>query len=442
MYRNRLLMIGWITLMSSAFVSLAVATDAASGPQIIGKPADVVYPFVAEVSGSDVYVRSGRGPGYYHCGKVNTGDKVTVAEEAAGWAKILPLPENYSWIHKNYVKVDPKTPKVGTVTGDNVRVWAGSDFIEPIRSSSLQTRLNTGEVVELMDTAGAETGDYYKIKSPAGAFLWVSSEFLKYVGPVKPAEPEPAAPAAPKADEKPMTLEERLGVTPQAGAAADAAAATSADAAAAVAPVTAEAPKPEEAKPAEPAKPATPAKESEYLQICRDLTEKVGAELKKPAPEQNYKAYREQLAPMVDDPEGGKGSTYAKLLLERIDRYELAIDVTAAMHQQDEQLGKLREQIENARKQQIAAIRVSEDVPTFTGTVKPSYIYTGIGGQRRFLLTDDAGRIVCYLVPAGPEIEGQLQQSLTQRISIRGTILSDPKAIVLTVSASQIVPNP
>lgn len=431
--RLNMRMIGWITLMSSAFVSLAVATDQPSGPQITGKPAGAEYPFVAEVIGNDVYVRSGRGPGYYHCGKVNTGDKVTVVEEVAGWAKILPLPENYSWIHKNYVKVNPQTPKVGTVTGDNVRVWAGSDFIEPIRSSSMQTRLNTGEIVELMDAAGAETGDYYKIKSPAGAYLWVSSEFLKYAGQVKPAAP--AAQAAPikPADEKPITLEEKLGVAPD-----EEVAAKQADAKPQAAPQ--EAPAPQEVKPQEPAKPAAaPSKESEYLQQCRQLHDQMTAELKKPVNEQNYAPYREQLTPIAEDPEAGKAATFAKLLLDRIDRYELAAGVTQTLRDQDEQLERLRRQIEAARKEQVENIRVTVERPLYKGIVKPSYVYTGVSGQRRFLLTDDAGRIVCYLLPAGPEIEGRLEQLLTRRVGVRGTVVSDPKALVTQLSVSEII---
>ena len=48
-------MIGWITLASSAFVSLAVAQTSPSAPsQIAGKPGDAVYPFIAAATGNDV----------------------------------------------------------------------------------------------------------------------------------------------------------------------------------------------------------------------------------------------------------------------------------------------------------------------------------------------------------------------------------------------------
>jgi hypothetical protein len=422
-------MIGWITLVSSAFVSFAVAQEAASpaAPKIAGKPADAAFPFVASATANDVYVRSGRGPGYYHCGKVNTGDQVTVVEDAGGWAKILPLAEHYSWIHKNYVKLNPQTPRIGTVTGDNVRIWAGSDFIEPIRSSSLQTRLNPGEIVELFDTSQSDTGDYYKIKSPSGAYLWISSEYLKYVGPVKPVEPiEPVAvPVPPKAE--PQTLEERLGVE------ATAAAVPVVETPAPVEPVKAV----EEVKP-EPPKPVTPSKETLFLQQCYSLSEKINEELKKPLKEQDYSLYKEQIAAILGDAEAGKASIYATFLMERIDRYELAIGVTQTLKKQEDRLDTLRAQIEKAHQAQLDKIPTAYNIPLYTGTVKPSFVYTGTGGQKRFLLTDNTGRILCYMLPAGPEIQGRLEQLISQEISVRGTIISDPKALVTLISVTSI----
>ena len=163
------------------------ANDAAN-PQIAGKPADAQYPFVAEVTGADVYIRSGKGTAYYHCGKVQQGDKVTVFEEVFGWAKVLPPAGCYSWIHKDYVDVQESQPTIGVINSDNRRVWAGTDYIQPMRSSSMQTKLNSGEIVELMKDQ-PENSDYYKIKPPTGAYLWISCDFLKYVGPLEMPKP-------------------------------------------------------------------------------------------------------------------------------------------------------------------------------------------------------------------------------------------------------------
>jgi hypothetical protein len=444
----RLIMIGWITLASSAFVTLAVAEEGSAGPQIAGKPANVTYPFVAEATANDVFIRSGRGPGYYHCGKLNRGDRVTVVEEAGGWAKILPLPENFSWIHKNYVKLDPQNPGIGTVTtagSETVRVWAGSDYIEPIRSFSIQARLHDGEVVELVDPSQPLTGDYYKIKVPSGGYLWVNSEYLRYVGPYEP-KPEPAAetPKPEPVEEKPLTLEQRLGVDES----------TPPTPAKPVKPAAEEPAEPEKetpdrgqeqaeaVKPVEettkPAKPAPPSKETLYLKQCYELSEKINAELKKPITEQDYSDYKKQLNAIVEDEQAGKAKTYATLLLSQIERFELAITVSQTVKEQDERLEQIKTQIEKARQAELQRIPDPQEIPLFTGTVRPSFVYTGQTGQRRYLLTDSSGRIVCYMVPSGPEIAGRLEQLVGSEIGIRGDVISDPDALVTVVSVSRI----
>jgi len=424
-----------IVMLLSVCVSLAVAADtpapSSATPQVTGKPADVLYPFVAEAIGNDVYVRSGRGPGYYHCGKINTGDKVTVVEDTGGWAKILPLAENYSWIHKNYIKLNPKTPKIATVTGDNVRVWAGSDFIEPLRSNIMQARLNTGEIVELFDTAAAaETGDYYKIKAPSGAYLWVSSEFLKYVGPVKPGEP--VIVPQPMSDAN-LSLEEKLGVEPTEPGIAETTPPTLPEAVEPQAVV-------EPVKP-EPPKPLPPSQETLLRRQCVELAEKLTAEAKKPIDAQDYSAYRQQLNAILADPEAGNAVLYADALVRQIDRYELVLGVTQTLKKQDNQLAKTREQIEKAHQAQLKKIPEVTLMSLYTGIVKPSSVYQGIGSKKRFLLVDNAGRILCYLLPAGPEIESRLQQLIGQEINAQGTILSDPETLVTLLSVTSIPPK-
>ena len=428
--------IGWITLVSSALVSLAIATNepASASLRIAGKPADVLYPFVAEANTNDVDVRSGRGPGYYHCGKLNTGDKVTIIEDSGGWAKVLPLPENYSWIHKNFVEIKPQAPRVGIVKGDNVRVWAGSDFMEPIRSSSLQARLNTGEIVELFDPSQPDSGDYYKIKPPSGAFLWISSEFLRYVGPaVKAVEPA-VVPEAPK-DER--SLEEKLGVTAEQAAAAQAAA-QAAQAAQAQKPLEIE-------SPAEPAKPEQPkpqlSKEALLREQSLDMAEKLLTEAKKPLEEQDYSLYKEQLTAITNDPEAGQAAATADALLKRISRYELAMEISQTLKEQDEQLSKTREQIQKAHQAQLKKIPAVNVLSRYTGIVKPSSVYAGITGKKRFLLMDNEGRIQCYLMPAGPEIQDRLEQLIGKETTVEGSIVSDPQTLLTLLSVTSIPPR-
>jgi hypothetical protein len=42
------------------------------------------------------------------------------------------------------------------------------------------------------------------------------------------------------------------------------------------------------------------------------------------------------------------------------------------------------------------------------------------------------------MLPAGPEIQGRLEQLISQEISVRGSIISDPKALVTLISVTSI----
>jgi uncharacterized protein YgiM (DUF1202 family) len=163
------------------------------------KAAKPQFPYVAEIIGTEVFVRSGPGTAYYHCGKLNAPQRVTVVGFTHNnWFQILPPPGSFSWISKTYVEIDKTNPKKGTVTGDAVRIWAGSDFVEPMRSSSLQTKLNKGAAVEIVGELEVE-GDYYKITPPSDAYLWISGDSLKALKKeeTKP-EPKKLSPAWPR----------------------------------------------------------------------------------------------------------------------------------------------------------------------------------------------------------------------------------------------------
>lgn len=145
------------------------------------KPALLSFPYVAEIVSDDIYIRSGPGTNYYQCGKLNRDDRVKVVGSKFSWSQISPPSDSFSWISKQYVKIDPEDKTIGTVTGDNVRVWAGSETIKPVHSSSIQLKLNTDDKVTLL---GEELDDYHKITPPSGAYLWVSTKYTKPLGAV------------------------------------------------------------------------------------------------------------------------------------------------------------------------------------------------------------------------------------------------------------------
>jgi len=160
----------------TSLVSVGFAQEPAtttSGTDEAGAPA---FPYMAEITGDNVYIRSGPGTNFYYCGKLNKGDKVKVIGKQFSWARVVPPVGSFSWISTQYVSIDPDNPTVGSVTGDRVRVYAGSDFIKTLHSKTLQGKLDQGNKVKLL---GEQMDDYYKIAPPSFAYLWVSINFTK-----------------------------------------------------------------------------------------------------------------------------------------------------------------------------------------------------------------------------------------------------------------------
>ncbi|MFZ9010661.1 MAG: SH3 domain-containing protein [Anaerohalosphaeraceae bacterium] len=420
-----------VAVLFSLFLSFpAVAVDNSATPKIAGLPADVQYPFMAKVTGNDVYVRSGKGTAYYACGKVNLDDQVTVVGEAFGWAEIIPPEGSYSWIHKNYVDVEDDQPTVGVLTGDNVRVWAGSDNIEPMRSSSMQTKLNTGEIIELFADQPAD-GDYYKIKPPAGAKLTINCALLEYVGPA--ASPKPVAIPPRTAAEKPVDLPASTETeAPVFGNLTEEKAPTETQAEPADEPDAAQ-----DAEKAEPSKPE--AEDSENLKACYALATKIDQELQKPLAEQNYDSIKQAVEAIKGDTTDSKAVTYAQILLERIVRYELAISVINTLKQQDESLATAKEKIEKARQAELKSVHRDADF-IYTGVLKVSHVYTKKTGRKRYLLQGPDGKILCYAVPTTEKVAGQFEALLGKRVGVQGTVSSDTKSLVTLISATGVEP--
>jgi SH3-like domain-containing protein len=108
------------------------------------------FPFLAEITSDDVYIRSGPGTQYYNSGKARKGDKVKVVSNKFSWLQIVPPAGSYSWISKQYVQIDPQNNTSGTVIGEAVRVYAGSDEVQPMHSASMQVKLNKGDKITIV----------------------------------------------------------------------------------------------------------------------------------------------------------------------------------------------------------------------------------------------------------------------------------------------------
>ncbi|MFC1794306.1 hypothetical protein ACFL3Q_12045, partial [Planctomycetota bacterium] len=74
------------------------------------------FPYTAEITGNDVYVRSGPGTNFYHCGKLKAGDKLVAAE------KIVFEEEDNSKAEsddKDKLQSEPKANSKPKTTTDN-----------------------------------------------------------------------------------------------------------------------------------------------------------------------------------------------------------------------------------------------------------------------------------------------------------------------------------
>ncbi|MHC4574812.1 MAG: SH3 domain-containing protein [Planctomycetota bacterium] len=179
-----------ILICLSVSISVGFSQEAPTSEPAAAEVKTPSFPYVAEITADDVYCRSGPGTNYYPCGKFKKGDRVTVVGSQFSWSRIVPPAGSFSWISAQYVKVDPNRPIIGTVTGNAVRVYVGSDYVDLMRSTRPELKLNVGEKVKLM---GEPNSGYYKIAPPGGGYRWVSTTYAKPVAPVseRPTAPPP-----------------------------------------------------------------------------------------------------------------------------------------------------------------------------------------------------------------------------------------------------------
>lgn len=349
----------------TCLVSVGFAQEAAtptSGTDEAGIPA---FPYMAEITGDNVYVRSGPGTNFYYCGKLNKGDKVKVIGKQFSWARVVPPASSFSWISIQYVSIDPDNATVGSVTGDRVRVYAGSDFRKTLHSMTLQGKLDKGDKVKLL---GEQIDDYYKIVPPSFAYLWVSINFTKPLKQVIEVTP---------------TLEQPI-----------------------IKPTT----EPNEVVP-EPVSPET------VLEKYRALKERFDTERAKPIDQQNYADIKEALIKIAGDKTADKVARYAEFVLKQIKDFELVLEVSKAVRLQNEQLQKIRERIDKARATRLAAF---EDLGRFAvvGQLQTFTTY----GPGHYRIVDESGKTICYALPADQVSTMSLDRLIGRKVGLLGTI--------------------
>ena len=344
------------------------------------------FPYTAEIIGNDVYIRSGPGTNFYHCGKLKTGDKVKVVGKQFSWSRIVPPAGSFSWISMQYVEIAPNDQAVGTVTGDNVRVYAGSDYVKPLYSTTLQGKLSKGEKVKLL---GEQMDDYYKIAAPPFAYLWVSTKFTKPV-------PEPVV--APPAVTTPPPVEVKV-----------------------------EPNEPSDANATTAVIPPPPAPKSP-LEKYRELKEQVKAEHDKPADQQDYTDLKKSLLEIANDKEAGNAARFSQFIIRQIEGYELAFAVDKEVQLQNQQLEKVKAGINKARTTRLAEVETMGKF-AIVGEFQ-TYLTYGPGNYR---IVDEAGKMACYALPTAGASQMNLKGFVGQKVGLVGTIephLPTKKALV------------
>jgi SH3-like domain-containing protein len=377
-----------ITIILTSLVSVGFAQEAATSPEksVImssdSNEADVPsFPYVAEITGDNVNIRSGPGTQYYSCGRLNKGDRVKVVNhQFGGWSCIVPPTGSFSWISTQYVSIDPDNPTIGTVTGNGVRVWVGSDRLRPIYSTTSKLKLNKGEKVKLM---GEEMDKYYKIAPPTGAYRWVSTKYTKALGPVREF-PLPVV-VSPPPDSNAI-VPTRIPV------------------------------------------------EAKMLEEYYALEKQTQAERAKPLEQQNYTKIKKALLKIAANKEAGKATRYSEFAIKQIKRFELAREVAKAVRLQDEQLQRDQEQLKTAGAKRLAEI---QDLGRFAAIGQFQTFETY--GHGHYRIIDDSGKTVCYTLPTGPASKMNLSKLVGRKVGLVGTIKPHPQTAGALVRFTEIV---
>jgi len=322
------------------------------------------FPYVAEITADNVYIRSGPGTNYYDCGKLNKGDRVKVVSTQFSWSCIVPPTSSFSWISTQYVSIDPNNSAVGIVTGDSVHVYAGSDTVKPLYSTTLQVKLNRGEKVKLL---GEEKDNYYKITPPSGAYIWVSTQYTKPLGSVS----EVVVTAKPKVEPNDTTTVVATNLTV----------------------------------------------EAEKLKEYYALEKQLQAERAKPIDQQNYANIKKAITDIANNKDAGKAARYAEFTIKKIERFELALVVAKEVQLQNAQLKQTKERIEKARE---TSLDEYQDLGRFAVVGKFQTFETYGPGHYRII--DDSGKTICYALPCGSTAEMDLSKFVGDKVGLVGTI--------------------
>lgn len=256
----------------------------------------------------------------------------------------------------------------GVVTGNFVRVRAGSIKVPPVNARQVQTKLNYGVVVQVI----GERDDFYKIVPPPGCCFWTSLDYIRRVGPV--------------------TAEAAVSIRSQAaGSVSD--------------------------KPGKVTLTQVQLERAEYQELARLFK----AEQDKPVLQRELAPIKQRLVKLIEDAGTPSLKSLAQRLMRTMARAELARNALEISLSQDERLRITLDEIDKKVELLVstrtpAGIKQQENV--IQGILSPSAVFTATNQNRRFLVLGDDDRIICYAVS---DIDGpDLSQWLGKKVSLVG----------------------
>lgn len=398
------------------------------------------FPWEGEISGSNVYVRSGAGVNWYPTAKLNAGDRVFVLSEKFGWYQIAPPKGSFSYVDKATVdrQADGKT---GLIKQDKVYVRAGSELED--RKSATQMVLDKGAKVEII----GEAEGFFRINPPKGAALYVSKAYVEPVPErlrtgLAERHGESAAPKTPS--ESARTIVPAESETPPAGAAATTALTSPEEGLPleaeptiealqqnvtgganppAVGPGTPAGTKPPRTDTAvrkdRPSVPPTPPR-PRYELMLNQLENLLQAELKRPAGEQDLTTLINRFEEIAAQKEEDIPARVARIRIQQLKDWQSlvatrgeSVTSVAALDGFRAQLQEKRKEIEQRR---IERATVKYDLE---GELRKSYAFST--QQRRYRLVDPVrGTTVAY-VDVPPTVNVNVENLIGRVVGIRAS---------------------
>ena len=360
------------------------------GGRAVGGPDDPPTRGVGEVTGNDVYVRSGGSLNHYPVCKLKAGDRVTIVSERGNWYEILPPEGVFSLISGEYV--DTVDNKDGVVNGNNVRVRAGSLLNN--NKYTVQTMLSKGAEVEIV---GESPDGFLRIKPPKGATLWVTCDYVELVpDELIKLERETGAPIEMK-EAEPEGPDQVADKAAQDRAMAEV-----------------------EATPSSPLEVVPPTPQRKELEQIDTVTR---AELARPILERQLEPLAQRYRAIAEQDQDGFARRYARKRLEQISNMLALTNTIRRMRTLDERAESLRREHRSARAEMYEVMPPAPVGLDARGELRVSAAYPGGSTPRLYRLVDPGtpnGRTVGYVeVPSGSTLK--VEDFLGRYVGVRAS---------------------